>query len=260
MGGTNPVVKRRTGLRMLGSFVTLVAIVALMSVVLVAAVGPRPSPDTVGPIRVASVTYTPETPLPGEKIEVTAHVAGASVGPLSVSLQYASYFAAVGAGGGPMFAQGHRTYVATMEGFPSGTEVWFVVAASGPGRTPVVSDSFTLTIGSVPRDGTSGLRITSVWHTPESPQFFDTVTVEAMVTSSAAISDVSIAYMAFCPDRPPGGIDPPMSPVAPNHYSFALEPLGPCGFGPNTIYLYRVLAVDSTGNTAVSDIGTIRFQ
>jgi hypothetical protein len=244
---------------MLGAFLAVAVAGTFVLVALAAAAMPRVSPDMVGPVRISSVSYGPENPAPGEPMTVTAQIAGAAVGPLSVNFQYASYFASVGAGGGPMFRVGPRLYETRVSGFPGGTEVWFVVAASAPGMTPVVSQSFTIDIGSVPRDGASGLRIVDAWHTPDAPRSFESVTIEATVTSTAAIDDVSVAYMAFCPNTPPGGIDPPMSPVAPNHYTFALEPLAPCGFAPSTVYLYRVLAVDSTGNTAVSATGTIRF-
>ena len=244
-----------------GPVLLIVSIAILSSLVVAAAAVVSRTPDTFsGPIRVASVTFGPQNPSPGEEITVRAEVAGALVAPLDVDLQYAAYFAVVEAGGGPMTPVGNRQYEMTIRGFPDGTEVWFVVAASSPNEGPAVSASFTVDVGTVPRGGASGLRVYDVTHTPTSPAAFESVTVEATVTSYARVDQVNIAYMGFCRARPPVGIDPDMIPVAPTRYTFTINDTGSCTGVPGTVLLYRILAVDDSGNTAVSEVGVAQFQ
>jgi hypothetical protein len=240
----------------------LLATVAIVSslVVIVTAVASQSSDRYAGPLRIASVTYTPEAPGPGAEILVRAEVVGQLILPMDVNLQYATYFERTAAGGGEMVALGDRVYESRVPGFPDGTEVWFVVAVSAPGRDPVVSDSFTIDIGSVPRGSASGLRITEVSHAPAEPMPWEVLTVGATVTSLSPQREVHIAYMAFCPSRPPVGIDPEMTMVAPTRYTFTIETPGECAGMPGTVLLYRVLAVDATGNTAVSDVQVVHYR
>ena len=243
-----------------GPVLLIVSIAVLSALVVVAAGVASRAPDSYsGPLRIASVSYAPEDPQPGQQFSVRAQIAGPLVAPTEVNLQYAAYFGTVSAGGGAMTPVGDRTYELAVPGFPDGTEVWFVVAVSTPNEGPIVSDSFTIDVGTVVRGGESGLRISDVDHTPTSPMMMETITVGATVTSRAPVSEVDIAYMAFCPARPPVGIDPEMVPVAPTRYTFEISDIGECTGVPGTVLLYRVIAVDSTGNTAVSDVGTVRF-
>ena len=253
-------VKRRTGLRPLFALLTGVAVLSTLLLAYAVAIAPRPPANLVGPTRVASVTVAPENPAAGQSIVVRAVVAGTVVSPLTVMVQYASYFGVVSAGGGTMFPLGDRAYELVLpETFPGGTELWLLVAVSAPGMDPVLSDSITIEIGSVPRGGPSGLRITDVTHTPTEPLAFEPVTVEAVVTSTAPIAEVDAAYMSFC--RQQGRtIDPPMSPVAPTRFTITIHPTDLCGSQTGTLLVYRVLAVDSTGNTAVSEPTTVRIR
>ncbi len=242
--------------------VLLVVSIAVVSALLVVAAGVASrAPDSYsGPLRIASVSYAPVAPEPGQSFVVRTQIAGPLVAPTEVNLQYAAYFATVTAGGGAMRFVGDRTYELSVPGFPDGTEVWFVVAVSTPNDGPIVSDSFTIDVGTVARGGESGLRVSELSHRPTSPAAMETITVTATVTSRAPVHEVNIAYMAFCPARPPVGIDPEMVPIAPTEYTFDITDAGECTGVPGTVLLYRVLAVDSTGNTAVSDVGTVRFQ
>ncbi len=250
-------VRGRRGLRGLLGLVIGASVLSTAIVGLVAAFGPQPPAGMLGPLRVEAVDYVAE---PFGAIRVTTTLAGALVSPTTVILQYTSYFASVQAGSVAMAPIGNRMYEATTSGFLDGTEVWFAVAASRPRTDPAISETFVVDVGTVPRGLASGLRIQDVQHSPVSPPPGGPVTVEATVVSSAAITEVGVAYMAFCADRTPVSIDPPMIPIAPSHYTIQLEPPGQCGFSFGTTILYRVIAMDATGNTAVSDVGTIRIQ
>lgn len=252
----NESVVRRRGLTKLFMLVTGAAVLSSLLVAAAASYAPVVPSSFAGPMRFASIASTPEAPVPWEEISVTARIEG-PVFPATVNLQYAAYFATVEAGTVAMRPVGGRTYEATIGGFPDGTEVWVVVATMDANGNPMISESFTVPVGTVPRS--PGIRFTDVSHSPESPGFGEVVTVEAHVSSTAPIAEVDVAYMAFCPNRPPAGIDPPMTVVAPQVYRITLEPDPVCRFSPGTLVVYRVIARDIYGNTAVSEDGTIRF-
>lgn len=257
---SRPFVRRKQlADRTLVLFLMSAVIVSSLTVAAASALGPGIPDSMRGPLRVASVSYAPDQPQPGQPITVTVEVAGELFAVTNVRLQYAAYFALIASGGGPMTPVGARTYAATIPSFPDGTQVWFVVGVSAQNRDPVLSESFTVDVGTVLRGGESGLRVGDVRHTPAQPWFGEPITVEAVVTSRAGIADVDIAYMTFCREQTIP-IDPPMVPAAPTLYTFTIEPDGPCARSPGAVLLYRVLASDVTGNTAVSDVIAIAMR
>lgn len=252
-----PVRGRRKGLLRLFLFVTAVAVVSSLFVVAAASVAPSPAAYMTGPMRIESVSFAPEHPQPGQPVTVTAQVGGAAAFPRSVDLQYAAYFGTVASGGGPMASVGNRLYALTVDGFPAGTEVWFVVAVSTANEGPVLSTSFTVPIGTVVRDGPSGLRISDVSHSPTQPAPWERIMIEATVASASPVTEVDVAYMSFCRTVQPVTIDPPMYTIAPNTYTIEIEQPGQCASQPGSILVYRVIARDASGNTAVSDVQVV---
>lgn len=257
---TRPFVRRKQFAdRKLVLFLVSAALVSSTIVAAASAWAPGVPENLRGPLRIASVTHAPDQPQPGQPIAVTVQVAGEIVGTTTVRIQYAAYFAVVASGGGAMTPVGSRTYTEVLPSFPDGTEVWYVVGVSVPGRDPILSDSVAVDVGTVLRGGESGLRVVDVRHTPEQPWFGEPITVEAVVSSRAAVAEVDIAYMSFCREATIP-IDPPMVPAAPTVYTFTIEPDGPCARSPGSVLLYRVLAVDVTGNTAVSDVVAVPIR
>lgn len=252
------LLRKRKGLAGLGLLMAGLAVVSSLLVAVSALVAPGVPEHLRGEMRFSSVSASSDNPSPGVDITITSTVAG-SVIPQSVNLQYAAYFGTIEAGSVAMTRQEPRVYAATIHGFPDGTEVWYVIATTTPSGEPVISESHTVTVGTLARGGSSGLQITDVSHSPESPMPFDQITVEATVRSAQPIVEVDVAYMAFCPNRPPVGIDPPMYTIAPNRYTIVLEPDPQCGFMSGTLVVYRVLARDASGNTAVSEDGSFRI-
>lgn len=255
MSVPNPVPRKRKPLLGLVLFLTAVVVASSTLVAAVASSVHVPA-NMAGPLRVASVAYTPAHAVPGQGVVVTAEVAGPLVGPLAATVQYAAYFGTTEGGSVPMASIGQRTYRATLPAFPDGTEVWFVVAVSLGDQSPVISDSYTAEVGTVVRGGPSGLAIDDVSHSPARPNRYEPITIDAWLSSRSPVSEVDIAYMAFCPERPVP-IDPPMAPVAPNHYTIMIEAPRQCADGTPITLLYRVLAIDATGNTAVSPTGLV---
>ena len=252
--------RTRKGLARLFLFVTAAAVLSSALVAATLSVAPGVPDSVSGPLRYA-ISTSPEAPRAGQPVTVTAELAGNYLAPQTVTLQYATYFALVSTANFPMAYVAHRTYESTIGPFPDGTEVWVVIAASGPNGEPLLSDSYTFAVGTVPRGGPSGLRITDVRHTPTQPEMYDSyLTVDATVASASPVVGVDLAYMAFCPNRRPIGIDPPMSPTAPTRYTITFEMPQECAYQSGTILLYRVLAVDASGNTAVSDVTTVHVE
>ena len=249
------VPRKRKSLRGLVLFLTTV-VVASSTLIAAAALSVRIPANMAGPLRVASIAYTPANPVPGQGVVVTAEVAGPLVSPLVVTVQFAAYLHVTESGSVPMTLIGQRTYTAALPGFPDGTEVWFVVAASLGDASPVISGSYTVDVGTVLRGGPSGLSIDDVSHSPAQPTRYEPITIGAWVSSSSPVAEVAVAYMAFCPARPPP-VDPPMVVVAPNYYSITIESPQECKEGTPITLLYRVFAIDATGNTAASEVGLI---
>jgi hypothetical protein len=211
-----------------------------------------------GPLRVASVS-APDSVAADEEIQVRVALAGAVVGPLNVNLQYAAYFRIISAGSVAMTPVGGRVYEATLPGFPSGTELWMVAGVTSGTREPVISQSHSIQVGTVPRGGQSGLSISDVSHSVGQFQQPMPVTIEATVQSFSPITHVDVAYMAFCAERSPVPVDPPMTMAAPQRYSITITTPDPCSWAVSATLLYRVLAVDASGNTAVSDVYTVEM-
>jgi len=253
------VVRRKTPVLSLALLVAVAAALATLPALAVATMTAVVPTNVSGPLRVASVS-APDAVAAYEPIEVRVSLAGQVVGPLNVNLQYAAYFGTISAGAQAMTPVGGRTFEATIPGFPDGTEVWMVAGATSGTREPVISESYTVQVGTVPRSGPSGLSISDVSHFQSMPDPQMPVTVEATVQSFSPITHVDVAYMAFCPERVAMPIDPPMTMAAPQRYTITITTPEPCSFAPSATLLYRVIAVDASGNTAVSDVFAVAME
>jgi len=256
---SEPIVRRKTPVLNLALLVAIAAALATLPALAVATMTAVVPANVSGPLRFDSVS-APEAVASYDPIDVRVTLAGEVVGPVTVNLQYAAYFGTVSAGVQPMTPVGGRTFETTIPGFPDGTEVWIVAGATSGTRDPVISSSSTIWVGTVPRNGPSGLSVYDVSHFQSSPDPQMPVTIEATVQSRFPITEVDVAYMAFCPDRVSTPIDPPMTMSAPQRYTIEVWTPEPCSFAESATLLYRVLAVDSSGNTAVSDVFVVGME
>lgn len=255
---SQPVVRRKTPVRKVLLLVAIVSFLAVLPALTVATITPGVPAALSGPLRVSSVS-APESVEAYEPIAVRLTLAGGVIGPMNVNLQYAAYFGTVASGVQSMTPVGGRAFEASIPGFPAGTEVWFAAGVTSGAREPTISESFTVLVGALPRGGASGLAISDVTHSQMFPMPREPVTVEATVTSRSPIAEVDVAYMAFCPDRISTPIDPPMTMAMPQRYTITISTPEPCSFAPSAVLLYRVLAVDTSGNTAVSDVYVVNM-
>ena len=252
------VVRRKKPVLTLALLVAIAAALATLPALAVATMTAVVPANVSGPMRVDALS-APESVDDGEPINVRVTLAGEVVGPLTVNLQYAAYFRTVSAGAQAMTPVGGRAFEATIPGFPDGTEVWIVAGVTSGTREPVISESYTVRVGAVPRDGPSGLSVYDVTHFQDFPSPQSPVTIEATVQSGSPVTHVDVAYMAFCAERVSTPIDPAMTMAAPQRYSITITTPDPCSWAPSATLLYRVLAVDASGNTAVSDVFTVEM-
>lgn len=258
------IVRRKTPVRKVMLLVSLVAAIAALPPLAVATMS-AVIPETVrGPLRFSAIE-APETVAPYEEFPVRITLAGEPMSPLTVNLQYAAYFGTVESGAVAMTPGPGRTYEASIPGFPDRTEVWFVAGITSGMREPMISESFSVRVGTLARGGASGLAISDVTHTVQSfgAEFRGPsgapVTIEATVASRSPITHVDVAYMAFCSQQLSMPIDPEMTIAAPQRYTITITTPEPCTFAQSAILLYRVLAVDASGNTAVSDVFSVEM-
>lgn len=233
-------------------------VVAIVAGAVVAYVLLQPGP----PLSILSVTVSPDPATPDQPFTVTAQVQGGSLlAPVSVIVTMNSFFAEPAGGGGTLFSQGGGTYSRAFGPFPNGTAVWLVIGATSGGTTRI-SQSYTVDIGTVPGGGASGLRLNTVVLEPPQPTSLDLPVVIANITSAATITDVSLSMMWFAPGQYSGGSGlTGITTTASGNYTST--PLFGFGGGPmsggtqvGTVWLYRISAEDSSGNTLLSPVYT----
>lgn len=211
------------------------------------------------PLRILGVDVSPNPAVPDQPVTVTASVQGGTfLAPVSVMVEYNSFFTGGATGGGSLFSRGGGAYSTTIGPFPNGTTVWLVVVASDGGGFQV-SDSYTVDVGVVPRGGPSGLRLVSVQLDPPKPTSLDQPVVTVNVTSAASLTDVSLHVMHFFASSgatASGGGGGLMESTGPGTYTsvslFAVAGASSGITAVGTVWLYRIGATDSTGNTVLS--------
>jgi len=237
---------RRWGLVLTAAL--LAVILAVAGLVFWTATSPPPAPQ------ILAVSWTPQSPGPGDVITVVARVTPAT---LTVDLQGLSYFESGWSGGGSMIPLGDGRFQAQIGPFVEGAEVWFVVSVSTREVGPTLSEHVVFQVGQVLRGGPSGIRIDSVTLDPALPSVLDNPVVTARVNSSVAITQVEFASMRFQRGGGGGGSGRAFE-SSPGLYRGDFGPAGPGGrgFERGTVFFYRFAARDATGNTAVSEIQT----
>ncbi len=212
------------------------------------------------PMRILSVTVSPDPAIPDQPFTVTAQVQGGSFfAPVSVMATMNAFFTNPSGGGGSLFSRGGGTYSGTFGPFPNGTAVWLVITANSGGTT-LVSPSYTVDVGTVTQGGASGLRLNTVVLNPPQPTSLDMPVVTANITSAATITDVSLSLMWFASGQYSGGSGlGAVAKAASGNYT--TTPLygwggGPMGGGTavGTLWLYRISAEDSSGNVLLSPV------
>ncbi len=212
------------------------------------------------PLRILSVTVSPDPASPDQPFTVTAQVQGGSFfAPVSVMATLNSFFSNPSGGGGTLLSQGGGSYSRAFGPFPNGTAVWLVVTATSGGTT-LISPSDTVAVGTLPVGGASGLRLNSIALRPPQPTSLDMPVVSANITSAANITTVSLSMMWFAKGQYSGGSGlTGLTTTASGNYTST--PLFGFGGGPmsggtqvGTVWLYRIGAEDSSGNALLSPV------
>ena len=233
-------------------WVTVAAVGVVVGSVL-AYVALQPGP----PLRILSVSVSPEPGVPDQPLTVTAHIQGGTfLRPVGVSADYVSFFAYEAGGGGGLYAKGGDTYSGTVGPFPNGTAVWIVVVASD-GQSTRSSNGLTVDVGLVPEGGPSGLRLTTVVLDPPQPTSLDMPKVTVNVTSAANVTSVTLAYVGFSASGGGSGMTAMFPTPSGDYYIPLFGTFGGTPSGMTTVgavWMYRIGAEDSTGNTVLSPI------
>lgn len=142
-----------------------------------------------------------------------------------------------------------RVYERSLGPFEYGTEVWFVVVAA-LGDEVARSDFGVFQVGTILRGGSSGLRIDSPVQTPAQPRPGDSVIVSANITSNGNFTEAAVQMFQILPGSAVGDVSL-ITAVGTNF-------TGRVYAYPSALVAYRIVAWDTTGNTAVSE--TYTFQ
>jgi len=153
-----------------------------------------------------------------------------------------------------MVSTGENRYQGRLGPFINGTEVWFVVSAVSGSEGPVISSQMTLDVGTVVRNGPSGIAIAQVTRIPTNPDPLDIVVVTAQVTSQSTMLQVSFSYMAFYRNGQGSGGGSMIQDTSGNWTTGGMfvAPVMPRFSG--TVFYYRIAAIDGTQNTATSAV------
>ena len=236
------------------------------------------SPERQG-IQITNVAWTPTNPAPGDRIDLYASVTGGDafgLGPLDVWVAIFTAFNDTLSGALPMVQISSNQYGVRLMPFHDGTAVTLLVTAryfvSGAGARFTWSGPYDIDIGTVHRDGASGLTIA-----PQRPTVVPTGDVQfaAWINSSAGIeSSMVMTYSIYSgwSDTGPGG----SGSVSGGGQVISLNLTGSNGFFsvgiPASIYLpygmphyhaviyYRFVARDTTWNTAATSLMSIEVN
>ena len=248
--GRSPLSEERRRKRRLLALLSILVAVGV-GVTLITYVLLQPGP----PLRIMSVAVSPGRPAAGETLTVLAMIQGGTLlKPASASITFATFFGDGGSGGGSMVPIGDNRYQGQLGPFINGTEVWFVVSAVSGSEGPVISSQMTLDVGTVVRNGPSGIAIAQVTRIPTNPDPLDIVVVTAQVTSQSTMLQVSFSYMAFYRNGQGSGGGSMIKDTSGNWTTGGMfvAPVMPRFSG--TVFYYRIAAIDGTQNTATSAV------
>ena len=207
-----------------------------------------------------SASTSPDPAVPDQPITVTARVQGGTfLAPLSVNVDYRSFFTSGLGGGSTLFHGSGDSYSAQVGPFPNGTAVWLIVTAYDS-RGFELSGNLTVNVGTLTFGGAAGLRVNSVALEPLHPTSLDIPSLTANVTSPAEVTSVNLAswYFYWAPgSTSSGGSGGELMPGADGNYTtypgmlYGIMP-EPHGTTVGTVWFYRIGAQDSAGNVALS--------
>lgn len=203
-----------------------------------------------GVVKIISVSYEPQNPMPGDTITITAIVENSSL----IHIQISPYFGTGAGSSGYMPRVKDKTYESTVGPYENGTELWFMLAATGYNGTFVISEEYTIQIGELERSNKTTLSISNVSYSPQQPTINNTsVTVSAKITSNVNLTEIGREYMKFYPYGSGGG-GGSTSRIFNDVFEDEITLKGFDGEGPQkgTVVFFRVVAQDESGNTAVT--------
>jgi hypothetical protein len=141
-------------------------------------------------------------------------------------------------------------YETTMsQPFSNGTEVWFMVGATGYDSSFAVSEDYILQIGQIERSNISSITISNIHQFPQTPTKEDTVvTVSADITSNITLTDTWFGYKHFTENGSGGG-----SGIMGHKSGYTFEEeIYISDEDEGTMIFYKIAAKDASGNTATS--------
>ena len=213
-----------------------------------------------GPARILEITHSPQNPLPGEKITVTAIIDNASGFP---HLEYTYYFAmgSGGGGGGIWDSVVDGKYTKQLRGSENGTEISCFVIAWDDAGNPTISDEHIIQVGHVEQSNMTSLRISSVNHDPPpKPGTATSIKAYAKVQSDAPPIDVEIIVVHFGKNGWSGGGGGGMISQTENEYWHYIRPPLSSEWSSGTTVMFKIVAIDDMGNTACSEWTTFTIS
>jgi len=212
-----------------------------------------------GPARILEITHSPQNPLPGEKITITATIDNASGPP---HLNYTYYFArgSGGGGGGIWDSVIDGKYTKQLRGSENGTEISCFVIAWDDSDNLTISDEYIIQVGHVERSNITSLRISSVSHDPPpKPGTATSIKAYAKVQSDAPPIDVEIIVVRFGKHSSGGGSGGMFSQTENEYWHYISPPLS-SEWSSGTTVMFKIVAKDDTGNTACSEWTTFTIS
>lgn len=200
-------------------------------------------------VEIVSVTHEPKNPLPGEEITIRAVIENGTL--FNTKLQYNSYF---GNGslsyGKPLRIENESTFIWNIGSYTNSTEIWYIISVTDKNRDITFSEEKTIQVGHHIRSNITSLTISNVSFTPENPTTKDSsVTVSANITSNVTMSYSGLEHMKFYPygsGSGGSGGGGKNSTDFKEMINFRNE------LSAGTKVLFKVVAQDESGNTAVS--------
>jgi hypothetical protein len=109
-------------------------------------------------------------------------------------------------------------------------------------------------VGTVVRNGSSGIAIAQVTQIPTDPDPLDTVVVTAQVRSQSTTLQVSFSYMAFYRNGQGSGGGTMFQDTSGNWTTGGMLMPQTMPRFSGTVFYYRIAAIDGTQNTATSAV------
>ncbi|UCE37537.1 MAG: hypothetical protein JSW00_19125 [Thermoplasmata archaeon] len=197
-------------------------------------------------VKITEVSQNPKYPKAGEEIIITVYVENCS----GVEFNRMTYFMGGNVGGWGMDKVSDGKYETKIGPFSNGTEVWYIVSASGYNDAIFVTEEYIIQIGEIERSDVTTLAILNIHHSPQNPTTKDSiVTITADITSNITLSLAWFGFAWFSRSEQ-SGRGGKMLYVSGNTYESQIYL--PYENKKGTQVYYKIAAQDESGNTAVS--------